>query len=131
MAVNKVPDTLTISLRDLVILYSNLYLAKKRGIGYLDADRSEFALNSRLSSIKHVIPTHELEGLLWAVVMLDESETGEYFHPDSVPLNTFIYKVITNTQFRFYFDKVYNYFTSKRPTHTNGVSSIKEEQEGT
>ena len=118
---NEVPAQFTIKFKDVLILYYNLYRAKELPeLGFQDADNQfRYTLNM-LERHSLVISHKELEGLLWACVQLDELaadyEVGEgFWHPEKSNVNTFIQRMLHHKQFRFYFDKIYNFFRAKKP----------------
>ena len=113
--INEIPSCFNIKLRDVLILYYNLYQAKNHPeLGYQDAD-NQFTKVLRVLDLQEVQISHkELEGLLWASVQLDEVG-GNFWHPAGVAPNVFITRMIHHKKFKFYFDKIYSFFRARKP----------------
>lgn len=110
-----IPEKLNVSLETLFILWANFYKASAAsGIGFLDCEESikEFMLTIRNKKIE--VPTKDVERLLWACVQLDEQ--GEFYHYNkTLSLEAFIRRGFVWNHYKFYFDKVYNFFRTRKP----------------
>lgn len=113
---NYIPKNIPVKLRDVLVLYYNLYQAKKLpDIGVQDADNRFVFLLSTLNNREVSIDVEELEGLLWACVQMSERDRDpKFWHPDSLTVDTFIQRMMHHKQFKFYFDKIYSFFRSKK-----------------
>jgi hypothetical protein len=129
---NEIPEYILLKMSDLLVLYHNLYKAAEHPkIGYVDADRHFSYLLKQAFEKEVPVKTEVAESLLWACIQLEELEEGsEFWHPNGLGVNTFIARLMHHKKFRFYFDKIYNFFRSKKPrVRIPEEAIIKQEEE--
>lgn len=125
---NYVPEHITITMEDFLILYVNLHAAKDTaGIGVANSEKT-FRYTWNLLRTKPItLPTGELEALFWACVHLEELPHGSrFYHPYKLTVNQFIQKAVHHKTYRFYFDKIYNFFRSRKPKQGTPEDMIVE-----
>jgi hypothetical protein len=112
---NDIPSKFDIKLRDVLVLYYNLYKARAHpSLGFQDAEETFSTVLSVLDEQVVQITHRELEGLLWASTQLEEVGAG-FWHPHGLTVNVFITRMIHHKKFKFYFDKIYNFFRARKP----------------
>src|SRR6187551_71202 len=112
---NEIPSSFDIKLRDVLILYYNLYQAKNHpDLGFQDSDNQFSTVLSVLDKQEVMISHKELEGLLWASIQLEEVGSA-FWHPAGVSANVFITRMIHHKKVKFYFDKIYSFFRARKP----------------
>jgi hypothetical protein len=114
---NYVPEVLNIKLQDLLVLYVNLCKASSNpAIGYQDNEKTFQETWALLRNREIALKQQELEALLWCCIHLDELPEGsQFWHPNEKSVSSFIQGMLHHKKLKFYFDKVYNFFRTRKP----------------
>lgn len=118
---DKIPKRFSITLFAAMVLYFNLYRARK-SVGYSDPEHRFADLDKMLKNTKISLSRDEVESLLWNSVILHEQ--NEFWHPEDVTIDEFIRQVVRWVQHRVYFDKFYNFFRGLKPKKKVVINNI-------
>lgn len=100
-------ELFNVNLFDLVILFANVYMAKKdKDIGYVDIDVPFKNIEARLRKAGSQIKQKELESALWACVQM--SENKGFWHPYDNSVKVFADSLLHHKQIRKYYDDIYS-----------------------
>lgn len=126
---NGLPEEFSVSVFDLIILYTNVLRAKDMpDIGYENLDESFSSFIKRLKSERLNIKRSDLEAALWAAGSLDDSKT--FWHPLRVPFKKFLGAIMRHKQLQFYFDRIYYRFVKTKPRALSEDRAIYSSETG-